>query len=58
MKVGDLIKTVYRDDYAVVVKVWWATVLGQHAAQFVYPCDGTTGCQPSNNIQEVISKNS
>ena len=54
MKVGDLVQTVYRDDYAVVIKVWWATVLGQHAAQFVYP-DGTTGTQPSRYIVEVIS---
>ena len=54
MKVGDLVQTVYRDGYAVIVKVWWATVAAQHAAQFVYP-DGTVGVQPSSNIREVIS---
>ena len=54
MQVGDLVQTVYRDDYAVVTKVWWATVAAQHAAQFVYS-DGTVGVQPSSNIREVIS---
>ena len=54
MQVGDLVKTVYRNDYAVITKVWWATVLGQHAAQVVYP-DGTTSTQPSSKIREVIS---
>jgi len=54
VQVGDLVQTVYSDKYAVVTKVWWATVLGQHAAQFVYS-DGTTGSQPSSNIREVIS---
>ena len=56
MKVGDLVKTAYRDDYALVIKTWWATVLGQHAAEFVYS-DGATGCQPSSKIREVISAN-
>jgi hypothetical protein len=54
VEIGDLVKTVYRDDYALVIKVWWATVLGQHAAQLVYP-DGETGSQPSSRIREVIS---
>ena len=54
MQVGDLVQTVYRDDYAVVTKVWWATVAAQHAAQFVYPA-GTVGVQPSSNIREVIN---
>ena len=54
MQVGDLIQTVYRNDYAVVTKVWWATVAAQHAAQLVYS-DGTVGVQPSSNIREVIS---
>jgi hypothetical protein len=54
VQVGDLVQTVYRDDYGVVTKVWWATVLGQHAAQFVYS-DGETGIQPSSKIREVIS---
>ena len=54
MKVGDLVQTVYRDDYAVIIKVWWATVACQHAAQFVYS-DGTVGIQPSSNIREIIS---
>ena len=54
MQVGDLVQTVYRDDYAVVTKVWWATVAAQYAAQFVYS-DGTVGVQPSSNIREVIS---
>ncbi len=55
MKVGDLVKTVNRDDYALVVKTWWATVLGQHAAQLVYS-DGTTSVKPSSRIREVISE--
>jgi len=54
VRVGDLVQTVYRDEYAVIVKVWWATVAAQHAAQFVYS-DGTVGVQPSSNIREVIS---
>jgi hypothetical protein len=54
VKIGDLVQTVYRNDYAIVTKVWWATVACQHAAQFVYP-DGTVGVQPSSNIREVIS---
>ena len=54
MKVGDLVQTVYSDKYAVVTKVWWATVAVQHVAQFVYS-DGTVGVQPSSNIREVIS---
>ena len=54
MQVGDLVQTVYRDEYAVIIKVWWATVAAQHAAQFVYP-DGTVGVQPNSNIREVIS---
>ena len=56
MKIGDLVQTVYRNDYAVITKVWWATVAAQHAAQFVYS-DGTVGVQPSSNIREVISAN-
>ena len=53
MKVGDLVQTVCSDKYAVVIKVWWATVLGQHAAQFVYS-DGTVGVQPCRRL-EVLS---
>ena len=56
MKIGDLVQTAYREDYAIVVKVWWATVLGAHAAQLVYS-DGTTGNLPIRNIREVISAN-
>ena len=55
MKVGDLIKTVYRDEYAVVTKVWWATAARTMAAQFVYPSDGMAGSQPEKYIKEVIS---
>ena len=54
MKIGDLVQTAYREDYAIVVKVWWATVLGQRAVQLVYS-DGTTGNLPRNKIREVIS---
>jgi hypothetical protein len=56
VKIGDLVQTAYREDYAIVVKVWWATVLGAHAAQLVYS-DGTTGNLPIRNIREVISAN-
>ena len=54
MKVGDLVKTVYRDDYAIVMKVWYARASRQWAAEFTYP-DGTTSCQPRRYIREVIS---
>ena len=55
MKVGDLVKTIYRDDYAIVVKVWYANVARQWAAEFTYS-DGTTSCQPSRYIREIISE--
>ena len=54
MNVGDLVKTVYRDDYAIVMKVWYARASRQWAAEFIYS-DGTTGCQPSSCIREVVS---
>jgi len=54
MQVGDLVQTVCSDKYAVVTKVWWATVLGQMVAQLVYP-DGETDNQPSSRIREVIN---
>ena len=55
MKIGDLIKTVYRDEYAVITKVWWATAARQMAAQFIYPSDGKTESQPEAYIREVVS---
>ena len=52
MQVGDLVKTIYRDDYAIVMKVWYAFATRQQAAEFIYS-DGTTSCQPRSNIREV-----
>ena len=57
MKVGDLIKTIYRDEYAVVTKVWFAYGANALAAQFTYPSDGYQSSQPMQYIKEVISAN-
>ena len=54
MKVGDLIKTVFRDDFAVVTHVWFAISAGTMAAEFVYP-DGKKSSQPQKYIKEVIN---
>ena len=54
MKVGNLIKTVFRDEYAIVAKVWYAPAAHSFAAEFVYPSDGTKGSQPMKYIKEVI----
>ena len=56
MKVGDLIKTIYRDEYAIVTKVWFAEVANSLAVQFVYPSDGYKSSQPMRYIKEVICK--
>ena len=55
MKVGDLIKTIYRDEYAIVTKVWFSPAANALAAQFVYPSDGYQSSQPMQYIKEVIS---
>ena len=55
MKIGDLIKTIYRDEYAIVTKVWFAPAANSLAAQFVYPSDGYQSSQPMQYIKEVIS---
>ena len=55
MKVGSLIKTVFRDEYAIVTEVWYAPTAYSYAAQFVYPSDGTEGSQPMKYIKEVIN---
>lgn len=57
MKVGDLIKTVFRDEYAIVTEVWYAPAAYSYAAKFVYPSDGTEGSQPTKYIKKVISEN-
>ena len=54
MKVGDLIKTVFRDAFAVVTHVWFAISAGTMAAEFVYP-DGKKSSQPQKYIKEVIN---
>lgn len=54
MKVGDLIKTVFRDEYAIVTEVWYAPIAQSLAARFVYPSDGTEHCQPMKYIKEVF----
>ena len=56
MKVGDLIKTIYRDEYAIVTHVWFASISGTLAAKFIYPSDGTDGSQPMKYIKEVINE--
>lgn len=57
MKVGDLIKTVFRDEYAIVTEVWYAPAEYSYAAKFVYPSDGTESSQPIKYIKKVISEN-
>tara|TARA_Y100000588_G_scaffold273518_1_gene289385 strand:+ start:156 stop:323 length:168 start_codon:yes stop_codon:yes gene_type:complete len=52
MKVGDLVMTVYRKEWAIVVRVQQGA--WEQGAEFVYP-DGTTGIQPRSRIKEVIS---
>ena len=56
--IGDLVKTVYRSDYAVVTAVTTPTLEMrgfEWATQHVYPSDGYRGCQPRKYIKEVIS---
>ena len=55
MKVGDLIKTVFRNEYAIVTEVWYAPAVHSLAAKFVYPSDGKEGSQPMKYIREVIN---
>jgi len=57
MKVGDLIKTVYRNEYAIVIEVWYAPATHSLAAKFIYPSDGTEGSQPMKYIKEVRNGN-
>jgi hypothetical protein len=57
MKVGDLIKTVFRDEYAIVTDVWYAPAVYSLAAKFVYPSNGNEGSQPMKYIKEVIDAN-
>ncbi len=56
--IGDLVKTVYRNDYAVVTAVTTPT-LGfegfEWGAEYVYPSDGYRSCQPRKYIKEVLS---
>ena len=56
--IGDLVKTVYSNDYAVVTAVTTPT-LGERGFEWgtrhVYPSDGYRGCQPRKYIKEVIS---
>ncbi len=53
MKVGDLVKSVYRDDYAIITKVWLADAVGEYAAEFIYS-DGKRGVQPNSNIRSIL----
>ena len=57
MKEGDLIKTVFRDEYAIVTEVWYAPAAHSLAAKFVYPSNGDEGSQPMKYIKEVIDAN-
>ena len=54
-KIGDLVKTVFRDEYAIVTEVWYARAARTTAVGFVYPSDGSEGSQPVKYIEEVIS---
>jgi hypothetical protein len=56
MKVGDLIKTVFRDEYAIITEVWYAPAVHSLAAKFVYPSDGNEGSQPMKYIKEVLDE--
>ena len=60
MKAGDLVKTVYRDEWAIVIYAWWVekTLVdeAQWGVEFIYPSDGSKSCQPMKNIKEVISE--
>lgn len=56
MNVGDLIQTVFRDEYAIVTEVWYARAAHSLAAKFVYPSDGTEGSQPMKYIKKVINE--
>ena len=56
MQVGSLIKTVFRDEYAIVTEVWYAPGAHSLAAKFVYPSDGYEGSQPMKYIKEVINE--
>ncbi len=60
MKAGDLVKTIYRDEWAIVIYAWWVeetlTDKAQWGVEFVYPSDGYKNCQPMKNIKEVISE--
>jgi hypothetical protein len=56
--IGDLIKTIYRNDYAVVTVVTKPTLRMrgfEWGAQYVYPSDGYRGSQPRKYIKEVIN---
>ena len=60
MKVGDLVKTIYRDEWAIVTYAWFveATLANkaQWAAEFIYLSDGTQSSQPMKNIKEVLNE--
>ena len=56
MKIGDLVKTIYRDEYAIVTEVWLAPVSNRLAVRFVYPSDGKEGSQPMQYIKEVLNE--
>lgn len=60
MKAGDLVKTIYRDEWAIVTHTWRCekTIVdeAQWGVEFVYPSDGYQSCQPMKNIKEVINE--
>lgn len=52
MNVGNLIKTIYRDEWAlVIIRIQQGG--REPGVLFVYP-DGSTGIQPISKIREVI----
>ena len=53
MNIGDLIKTIYSDEWAVITKIWQGAQ--EIGVQFVY-VDGSTGVQPISKVREVISE--
>jgi hypothetical protein len=55
--IGDLVKTVYRKEYAVVVAVTTPLLKErgfEWGTQHIYPSDGYRGCQPRKYIKEVV----
>ena len=54
--IGDLVKTIYRKDYALVIEVTrpLMNMAGyEWGVEYIYPSDGYRGSQPKRYIKEV-----